>query len=127
MFESIRRTKARDYQVPVSIEQEVFEFEVTMDDLLLVDIPDPGDELAEQLACILLLEVTVGNDMLKKVTAGLVPENDANVLVRLDDIVKSDDIGVFESLKEEPDVSPPEMFQWDRTKGRDDKKDRNAP
>ena len=119
MFESVRKTKVRDYHVLVLIEQEASEFEVAMDDLFLVDIPDAGDKLAEQFARILLLEITVGKDMVKKFTAGRVLENDANVLVRLDDIVKSDDVGVFESLKGEPDVSPPEMFQRDRTKRRE--------
>ena len=111
MFESVRKTKVRDYHVPVSIEQEVFESKVTMDDLFPVDIPDAGDELAEHFARILLFEITVGKDMVKQVTAGRVLENDRSVLVRLDNIVKSGDVGVFENLKGKPDVSPPEMFQ----------------
>lgn len=127
MFESIRKTKVGNYHIPVSIEQEVFEFEVAMDDLFLVNIPDAGDELTKEFACILLLEVTMGKDMVKKFAAGRVLENDADVLVGLDDVVKSDDVGVFEGLKEEADGGRPEMFQRERTKRGDDKEDGNAP
>ena len=127
MFESVRETKVGDYHVPVSVEQEVFEFEVAMDDLFLVNIPDAGDELTKEFACVLLLEVTMGKDMVKEFTAGRVLENDANVFVRLDDVVKSDDVGVFEGLKEEADGGRPKMFQRERTKRGNEKEDGDAP
>ena len=127
MFESVRETKVGDYHVPVPVEQEVFEFEVAMDDLFLVDIPDAGDELTKEFACVLLFEVTMGKDMVKEFTAGRVLENDANVFVRLDDVVKSDDVGVFEGLKEEADGGRPKMFQRERTKRGNEKEDGDAP
>ena len=60
-------------------------------------------------------EVTLGKDMVKRFTAGRVLESGADVLVHLGDVVKSDDVGEFEGLKEETDGGRPEMFQRERS------------
>jgi hypothetical protein len=87
VFEPIRETEVRDYHVPVPIEEEVFEFEVAMNDLFLVDVPDARDELTKKFARILLLEVTVGKDVVEEFTTGRVLEDDTDILVRLDNVV----------------------------------------
>ena len=87
MFEPIRETEVGDYHVPMPVEEKVFEFEVTMNDLFLVNVPDARDELTKEFARILLLEVSVGKDMVEEFTAGRVLENDTDVLVRFDNVV----------------------------------------
>ena len=69
VFEPIGETEVRDYHVPVSVKEEVFEFEVTVDNLLLVNVPDARDELAKEFARILLLQIAVGEDMVEEFTA----------------------------------------------------------
>lgn len=116
MFEPVGETKVGDYHVPVPIEEEVLEFEVAMDDLFLVNVPDTGDELTEELARILLLQVTVGEDVVEEFTTRRVLEDDADVLVRLDNIVQSNDVWMFESLKEQVDAKPPESVSIKKEK-----------
>ena len=101
MFEAIGETKVRDDHVPVSIEEEVFELEVTVDDLFLVNIPDARDELTKEFARVLLLQVAVGEDVVEEFTTRRVLEDDADILVGLDHVVQSDDIRMFEGLEEE--------------------------
>lgn len=45
MFKAIGKAKIGDDNIAVAVEQEVFEFEVTVDYFLLVDVPYAGDEL----------------------------------------------------------------------------------
>ena len=100
MFEAIGKAKVCDDDVPVAIEEEVFEFEVAVDDFLLVDVPDTGDELGEELGCVFFLEVAMGKNVVEELAARGVLEDDANVFVGLDDIVETNDVGVFECLNE---------------------------
>ena len=65
MFEPIGETKVRDDHVPLSIEEEVFEFEVAVDDLFLVNVPDARNELTKEFARVLLLQVAVGEDVVE--------------------------------------------------------------
>lgn len=39
MFESVCETEIGDDDVSMAVKEEVFEFEVAMDDFLLVDVP----------------------------------------------------------------------------------------
>ena len=54
MPEPIGETKV-DYQIPVPVKKDVLGLEVTMDDFFLMNVPDAGDELTEEFACMLLL------------------------------------------------------------------------
>jgi len=87
VFEPVGETEVRDYNIPMPIEEEVFEFEITMDNLFLVNVPDARYELAEEFACVLLLQVAVGKDMVEKFTTRRVLEDDTDVLVRFDNVV----------------------------------------
>jgi hypothetical protein len=71
----------------VSIEEEVLRVEITMDDLFLMNIPDARDELTKEFACILFLQIAVGNDVVKEFTTWRVLEDDTDVLVRFDNVV----------------------------------------
>ena len=84
--------------VAVAVQEQILELQVTVDDLLLVDIPDTRDELAEQFTGVFLAKVSVGQDMVEQLTAGCVFEDDTDVLVGLNDIVQPHDVGVLERL-----------------------------
>jgi hypothetical protein len=98
MFEPVGKTKVCYYHVPMPIKEEIFEFQVAVDNLFLVDVPDARDELTEEFARIFLLQVAVSENVVKKFTTGRVFEDDANILVRLDDVVQPNDVRMFESL-----------------------------
>lgn len=98
MFEAVGETKVCDDDVSVAIEEKVLEFEVAVNDFLLMDVPDTRYELGEELCSILLLEITMGKDVVEELATGGVLEDDANVLVCLDDVVQTDDVWVFERL-----------------------------
>ena len=59
MFKLICESEIGDDDVSMVAEKEVFEFEVAMDDFLLVDVPYARDELGKQLGSILFFEVAV--------------------------------------------------------------------
>jgi hypothetical protein len=129
VFEPIGETEVRDYHVSMPIEEEVFEFEVAVDDLFLVNVPDARDELTEEFARILLLQVAVGEDVVEEFTTRRVLEDDTDVLVRFDNVVQSDDVRMFESLKEEVRTGkrPGSISVGPNKEERDDKVDSNAP
>ena len=70
-----------------------------MNDFLLVNIPDTGDELRKEFCGILFFEVAMGQDVVKELATRCVLENDANVLVCFDDVVQSDDIRMLQGLR----------------------------
>ena len=129
MLEPVGEPKVCDDDVPVSIKEEVFELQVPMDDLLLVNVPDAGDELTEQLAGILLLEIPMGQNMVEEFTTRRVLEDDPDILVRLDNVVQPNDVRMFQSLNvERRQKKPPRACQRDRAKRvASDKADSNAP
>lgn len=98
MLKAVGKAKVRDDDIPVTVKEQVLELEVPMNDFLLVDVPDAGDELGEQLASIFLSQVAMGEDMVEQLAARRVLEDDTDVLVRFDNVVESDDVGMFESL-----------------------------
>jgi hypothetical protein len=128
VLEPVGETEVCDYHVPVSVEEEVFELEVAVNDLFLVDVPDAGDELTEEFARILLLQVAVCQDMVEEFTARRVFEDDTDVLVRFDNVVKPDDVRMFESLKDAKRTGKPaESVLAGPNKALGDKVNENAP
>ncbi len=65
-----------------------------MYDLLVVEVGDARDELRKEAAGVVLLEILVGEDVVEELAAGGVLEDDADVAVRLDDLVEADNVGV---------------------------------
>ena len=99
MFKTVRESKICDYNIAVAVKEEVFEFEIPMDNFLLMNVPDTRDELGKEFCSILLLEVPVGQDVVKELATRGVLENDANVLVSFDDVVEPHDVGVLQGLR----------------------------
>ena len=98
VLEVVGEAKVCDDDVAIAVEEEVLELEIAVDDLLGVDVADAGDELGEELAGVLFLEVAVGEDVVEELAARGVVEDDADVLVCLDDVVEADDVRVLEPL-----------------------------
>jgi len=98
MLEAVGEPKVGHDHVPVSVEEQILEFEVTMDDLFLMKVPDGRDKLSEQLAGIAFFEVAVGEDVIEEFAAGGIFEDDSDVLVSFDDIVEMNDIRVIQCL-----------------------------
>ena len=98
VLETVCKTKISDNDVAVAVEEEVFELEVTVDNFLLVDVPDAGDELRKEFRSVTLAQIAMGEDMVKELATRSVLEDDANVLVGLYDVVEADDVGVLEDL-----------------------------
>ena len=98
MLEAVGEPKVGHDHVPVSVEEQILEFEVTMDDLFLMKVPDSRNELGKQLAGVAFLEVAVGEDVIEEFATGGIFEDDPDVLIRFDDIVEMNDIGVIQCL-----------------------------
>lgn len=71
-----------------------------MDDALLVEVADAGDELGEQPAGGGVPEVAVVEDVVEELAAGGVLEDDAHVALGLDELVQADDIRMIELLED---------------------------
>ena len=98
VLEVVGEAKVCDDDVAIAVDEEVLELEIAVDDLLGVDVADAGDELGEELAGVLFLEVAVGEDVVEELAARGVVEDDADVLVCFDDVVEADDVRVLEPL-----------------------------
>ena len=59
MFELVCESEIGDDDISMAVEKEVFEFEVAMDNFLLVDVPYARDELGKQLGSVLFFEVAL--------------------------------------------------------------------
>lgn len=100
MLEAVGESKVGHDHVPVSVEEQILEFEVTMDNLFLMKVPDSRNELSKQLASVAFFEVAVGEDVVEEFAAGGIFENDPDVFVRFDHIVEMDDIRVVQCLQQ---------------------------
>ncbi len=70
-----------------------------MDDLLLMDIPDSRDKLAEEFSGVSFAKITMGENMIKEFSSGSILQDNSNVLVRLYNIIQAYDVGVFKHLE----------------------------
>ena len=99
MLEAVREAEVRDDYVPVTVEEQVLKLQVPMDDFLLVYVPYAGDELREQLARVLFPQEAMGKNVVEELATRRVLEDDTDVLVRLNHVVETDDVGMFEGLE----------------------------
>jgi len=102
MFETVSKAKVRDYNIAVAIKEKVFELQVSMDDFLLVNVPNTRNELGEELCSISFFEIAVGKDVVEEFSTRSIFKDDTNVFVGFDDIVKPHDVRMFERLGTKP-------------------------
>jgi hypothetical protein len=84
VLEAVGEAKVGDDHVAVSVKEEVFELEVAVHDLLLVDVPHPRDELREELGGVTLFEVSVCEDVVEELAARGVFDDDTDIFVGFD-------------------------------------------
>lgn len=99
MLKTVRKAEISDDHIAMAVEQEILEFEVSMNNFLLVDIPHTGNKLRKQLCCVSLTKIAVCENVVEKLSSGSIFDDDSYVLVGFDDIVQTDDIWVFEGLE----------------------------
>ena len=87
MFKVIGGTKIGDDDVAVTVQKQIFEFEVTVNDFAFVDVPDTGYELSEKTTSVFFFEIAVGEDVIKELAARGVVEDDTDVFVRFNNVV----------------------------------------
>lgn len=69
MIEPVGKAKVGDDDVAVLVEEEVLELEVAVDNVLLVEIVDAGDELRKELLRVSLLQIAIGEDVVEQLAA----------------------------------------------------------
>lgn len=99
MLEPVREAEVGDDDIAIPIKEQVLEFEIAMDNLLLMDIPNSGDELSKEFSCVSFSQIPVSEDVIEEFTTGRIVENNADVLVRFYCFVEPDDTGVVERLE----------------------------
>ena len=57
VFKAISKAEVGDNDIAVTVKEKILEFKVTVNDLLLVNIPDTRYELCKQLASVFLSEI----------------------------------------------------------------------
>ena len=62
----VGKTEIRDDDVAVSVEEQVFELEITVDDALLMQVAHAGHKLGEETASGIILEVAVVQYVVEK-------------------------------------------------------------
>jgi len=65
MFEPVGESKVGDDDVSVAVEEEILELQITMNDFLLMDVPDTRDELGEKLGCIFFAQISMRENMIE--------------------------------------------------------------
>jgi hypothetical protein len=67
--EVVRETKVSDDDVAIPVQQEILQFQIAVNNLLLVQVVDTRDELSKESAGITVLEVLVCQDVIEELTA----------------------------------------------------------
>jgi len=84
VLETIGETEISDDNITITVKEKIFEFEITVNEFLLVDVPYTRDELGKEAASVLFFEETISENVIKQFTARGVVKDDANVFVRFD-------------------------------------------
>lgn len=102
MFETVGKAKIRDYNIAVAVKEKVFEFQISVDDFLLVNVPNTRNELGEELCSISFFEISVCKDVVEEFSTRSIFKDDTDVFVGFDNIVKTHDVGMFKRLGTKP-------------------------
>lgn len=87
MLEAVCEAKVSDDNISVPIKEQILQLQITMDYLLLVDVPDARDKLSKQFASVLLLQISMSKNVIEKFAARGIFQDDSDIFVRLDYIV----------------------------------------
>ena len=98
MLKLVGKSEIGNDHISVSVEEQILQLEVAMDNFLLVDVPNTGDELRKQLRCVPFAKITMGQDVVEEFSSRRVFQDDADILVRFNHVIETDNIGVFQGL-----------------------------
>ena len=112
MLKAVCKAKVSDDDIAIAVEEEIFQLEIAMNNLLLMDIPDCRNKLGEEFAGIAFSEVSMREDVVEKLASRSIIENNANVFIRLDCFIEPDDAGMMKRLK----IDQKKPTLWNLTK-----------
>jgi hypothetical protein len=69
VLKAIGESEIGDDDITMFVEKKVFEFEITMYDMLLVKIIDSGNQLSKELLGVSLLEIPTSENVVKQLPA----------------------------------------------------------
>jgi hypothetical protein len=98
--ECVRKAKVGDDDVLVAVQKQVLELEIAMYDALLVQISNTRNQLGKESPSCGVLEVSVIEDIIEKLTSGSIFQDDSHMSLSLDELVQSNNIRVLQLLKD---------------------------
>ena len=99
-IKGIGEAKVSDYDVLRVVKKEILEFQVSMDDPIPVKVADARDKLCEKPTSLVVVEVSVLQDMIKELAARCVFENKTKRRLGIDHFVEVDNVGVVKGLED---------------------------
>ena len=99
LFVSVAEAKIDEADVFLVVKQQVLRLEVPVDYAKLVEVLDATDDLLEELAGLHLLQLLLLDDVVEKFATTDELHDEEQLLGRLDDFEKLDDVGVSDHLE----------------------------
>lgn len=96
-IESVGKAKVGNNDVAVAVQEQVFQFQISVNDSLLVKIADTRNKLGKQTAGRIVLQVSVVENIVEQLASRCILENDANVSLCLDLVDQAHDIRVLDT------------------------------
>jgi hypothetical protein len=100
VFIGITKPKIDNFDAFVMVQEEIFWFEISMDDVESMDILNPCDDLLEELAGLFFFNSIVRNDVFEEFTATGILHDQIELAGGLDDFVELDDVGVADQFQD---------------------------
>ena len=114
MLESVCEAEVGDDNVTIAVQQQVLQLQITVDNLLGMQVGHAGYELRKELGSILLAKVSMSENVIEEFASGCIFNDDADILVRLDDVVQPHDIRVIQHLREKHSSTVSDLIQESR-------------
>lgn len=92
----VAQTKVNDFDISRLADEDVFDFQVAVDDAVAVAVVEGAGDLTAELAGLLFLELAVGDDVVEHLASIDKLKEHVPVIVCTNDIAKSTDVRVVE-------------------------------
>lgn len=96
-IEGVGEAKVGYYDVAVTIQQQIFQFQVSMNDTLCVKVADSRNELSEKSSCGRVFQVAMIQNVVEELAARSILQDDADVPFRLHHFMQAYDVRVLET------------------------------
>ncbi len=88
-------TEVRQLQVPILVDHQIFRFNISMNNLVLVNVLESRDEASNKELCGALIKGSMRTDMKSQITAWEVVHDEVEVIPILECIVHIDQEGII--------------------------------